>query len=147
MMNLTDYIEWCISHNQPAETCTRCEYEKTPLTPERFLQDRIIELKHQMIDLGIEWARFEAILDSQWEILELHKKFPVYVQEKEPEIRVTPSLENLSDIAYKIHHKMMWLEREAYVKAFGKIPPTTTMLQKMLEGFSDHPDFNEEWLS
>lgn len=87
-------------------------------------------------------ARVLAECEAKRRIVELHKSWPVLVQQQ-------PTFEDmggdLSTVTYRMSQRMAWFTNQQYRDTFGDEPPTAPMLAAMATVYADHPDYREEW--
>lgn len=82
-------------------------------------------------------------------ILDFHQSWPVLVEER-PTFKVVERDGDLKDITgaltMEMQVKYQWMIAEDYRKVFGLEPPSAPILKEMAKLYSDHPDFNPDWL-
>jgi len=118
------------------------------VTPEEFLNARIIEVEDYIKDKGfdISHEEFMAIANlaqSMRETLRLHAQWPILVSEQ-TDFDFEHVHEN--NFSYVATQRFAWMTNEEYKKRFGTDPPTSNMLKSWLGAYRLHPDFKVEWI-
>jgi hypothetical protein len=118
------------------------------VTPEEFLNARIIEVEDYIKDKGFEISHdeFMAIANlaqSMRETLKLHQQWPILVSE---ETDFEFEQVDINNFSYVATQKFNWMTNQEYIARFGTEPPTSNMLKNWLRTYRLHPDFKQEWL-
>jgi hypothetical protein len=118
------------------------------MTPEEFLNARIIEVEDYIKDKGFEISHdeFMAIANlaqSMRETLKLHQQWPILVSE---ETDFEFEQVDIDNFAYVATQKFIWMTNEEYKKRFGTEPPTSNMIKSWLRAYVTHKDFDRSWL-
>lgn len=91
--------------------------------------------------LGIKAAL--ADIAAKRKIIEISEQWPL-LAETEPEF----STETIGDdYVTSMSKQIAWITNQKYREAFGDEPPTTPVIRALIQPFSDHPDFQEDWRS
>jgi hypothetical protein len=115
------------------------------MTIEEFLLDRLSEA--ELICEGSDYLQsFQQLIIFGRAIVEAHKVWPTLFQGP-LDFQHSYDPNNPDEIRQAVSQKIEWMTREEYFNRFGEEAPTAPFVQKMLETYKDHPDFNPEWLS
>lgn len=116
------------------------------MTLEEFLTARLNELREALFLLNMAQDPWLTLIDSQLEIVQMHAKWPVFIDE-EPTLSVFDDYDiDRNRLSVQVSKKIIWMEQQEYVKKFGTQPATAPFIRKLVERFSHHEDFQEEWL-
>lgn len=85
-------------------------------------------------------ARVLAECAARRAIIELHKQWPVLVEQDGPFVGASER-----GVTGTIARQMVWITTQEYIKRFGTEPPTSPIISAMAQVYADHPDFREEW--
>lgn len=96
------------------------------------------------------WAHFDqwsptfalAQIAAQRKVIDLHEQWPVLVEQPDPGEVVW---NGMHDTVLQISTRINWLTTQEYRKRFGDEPPTGPIIKALIQPFSDHPDFEEDW--
>jgi uncharacterized protein DUF6221 len=75
-------------------------------------------------------------------ILDLHEQWPVLLERIQPGPVERHTAEH---IAPNLTAWIEWTTTQEYRKRFGKEPPTSTIIQAMLQPYADRDDFDPTW--
>lgn len=82
-----------------------------------------------------------ANIATQRKIIEINEEWPILV-ESEPVFAT-----DLASSAMSMSQQIAWMTNQKYREVFGEEPPTTPVIRALIQPFSGHPDFQEEWRS
>ncbi|WP_310962133.1 DUF6221 family protein [Nocardioides terrisoli] len=91
----------------------------------------------------IDPARVMADCEAKRRIVELHKNWPVLIDQPvklEPIVSSDPT-----QFAFRASQQIAWATEQEYRAKFGDEPPTAPMLAALAAVYADHPDYREEW--
>lgn len=128
------------------------------MTPEKFLEYRLDDIMAGLMysdamspDLR---SSLRNLVESGREILRFHKLWLVPIEgpvrfshdrvESDSDDFASSFMQNFT---YRTTQEIEFHTREAYKTRFGKEPPTAQFVRIMLEHYTNHPDFDERWLS
>jgi hypothetical protein len=92
-------------------------------------------------------ARVLAEVEAKRKIIAFHDQWPVLVQ-TEPKIEFSGSDTlgaTIDQYAVRMSQQIDWQTTQQYRARFGTEPPTAPMLRALVQVYSGHPDFEEEW--
>lgn len=117
---------------------------------EDFLEARWLEAENKAAqkipsDPGGAYLGVVALHTQLRMVLDFHKQWPVLVQ-KPAQFDMTSDGVDTNTMTYRFVQEMHWLTQQAYVERFGEDPPTAPLLRQMVQAYTYHPDFQEEWL-
>lgn len=90
-------------------------------------------------------ARVLAECEAKRRIVELHREWPVLVEQEQPPDLMATDGTLTDDIVLTVSRRMAWMTEQAYIKRFGIDPPTGRILVALAQPYADHPDFNPVW--
>lgn len=80
-----------------------------------------------------------AEIAAQRKIIEINEGWPVLV-ESQPEFNF-----DIDTMAMSMSQQLAWFTNQKYRETFGMEPPTTPVIRALIQPFSSHADFQEDW--